>query len=55
MTLILLIVLLVILFGGGGYWGYRAHAYNGASYGTGLGGLLILLLILYALGVFGRG
>jgi len=54
LTVILLIVLVVILFGGGGYYGYRSGAYAGASYGTGLlGGVLLLLLVLYVLGAFG--
>jgi hypothetical protein len=46
---ILLIILIVLLLCGGG-WGYSQYGYPG---GFGLGGLLLLVLIIYLL--FGHG
>jgi hypothetical protein len=53
MSLLLLIIVLFLIFGGGGYWvgGDRGPYYGG----IGIGGVLLILLILYAIGFFGRG
>jgi hypothetical protein len=54
MGLIILIIVLMLVFGGGlGYWGHnRWGASNGyAGPGIGLGTILIILLICWALGV----
>jgi hypothetical protein len=48
MDLILIIIILVLLFGGG--FGYRRWGYGG---GIGIGGVLLIVLIVYLL--FGRG
>jgi hypothetical protein len=48
MDLILIIIILVLLFGGG--FGYRRWGYGG---GIGIGGILLIVLIVYLL--FGRG
>ena len=48
MDLILIIIILVLLFGGG--FGYRRWGYSG---GIGIGGILLIVLIVYLL--FGRG
>ena len=48
MDLILIIIILVLLFGGG--FGYRRWGYGG---GIGIGGILLIILIVYLL--FGRG
>ena len=49
MSLILIIILLVLLFGGG--WGWQAGYYGPGVFG-GIGGLLVLILILWL--VMGR-
>ena len=48
MDLILIIIILVLLFGG--EFGYRRWGYGG---GIGIGGILLIVLIVYLL--FGRG
>ena len=48
MDLVLIIIILVLLFGGG--FGYRRWGYGG---GIGIGGILLIVLIVYLL--FGRG
>jgi hypothetical protein len=50
MGLILLIVLIVLLFGGGGY-GYSRYGYGG---GIGIGGILLIVLIVYLLFGYSR-
>ncbi len=52
--ILLIIILLLIFGGGGGYW------YGGRNEGThaphfGFGGIVIVLLICWALGLFGSG
>jgi hypothetical protein len=49
--LLLIIILLVLFAGGGGYWGYGRWGSRGGA-GIGLGGVLLILLIAYLLGVF---
>ncbi len=50
--MLILIILLVILLGsGGGYYGHRRWGYAGGA-GTGLGTILVILLIAYLLGLF---
>ena len=52
MTLILIVLVLLLLFGGGGY--YIGLPDRGPVYGgSGLGLVLLVILILWALGVFG--
>lgn len=53
--MILLIILFIVIFGlGGGYWGHRqwgeSNGYAGP--GIGLGTILIILLVCWALGLF---
>jgi hypothetical protein len=50
MGLILLIILILLLFGGGGY-GYSRYGYGG---GVGIGGILLIVLIVYLLFGYGR-
>ncbi len=53
MTLLIIVVVLILLFGGFGY-GYGANGaypYRGFAL-PGVGGLLVILLVLYLLGVF---
>ncbi len=45
--MILLILVLILLFGG---VGYRSYGYTGG--GIGLGGILLILLVCYLLGLF---
>ena len=48
------IIILLLVFGGlGGSWGYSHWGYGGGA-GIGLGGVLLILLIAYLLGFFGR-
>jgi hypothetical protein len=48
MTLLLIIIVLILLFGGGGgYYGYNRGYYGGN--GLGCFGIIIILLILFAL------
>ena len=47
MDLILIILIILLLFGGG--FGYRRYGHRG---GFGIGGILLLILILYL--IFGR-
>ena len=50
--MLILIILLIILMGsGGGYYGHRRWGYAGGA-GTGLGTILLILLIAYMLGLF---
>jgi hypothetical protein len=49
MSLLIIIIILILLFGGGGI-GYRSYGPMGG--GIGLGGILVIILILYLLGVF---
>ena len=52
--LVAIVIILLLIFGGG-FMGYRGNMPFNSGYGIGfggLGGLLILLLILYLLGVF---
>lgn len=49
--LLLIVILLVLFAGGGGYWGYGRWGSRGGA-GIGLGGVLLILLIAYLLGVF---
>lgn len=50
--MLLLIVLLVLVFGvGGGYYGHTRWGPSGGA-GTGLGTILLILLIAYMLGLF---
>jgi hypothetical protein len=52
--LILLIVLLLLFGGGGGYWyGNRGDGVYGPHFG--LGGILLVLLVVWLLGGFGAG
>ncbi len=46
MSILLIVIVLLIIFGGGGYW----HS-NFQGAGIGLGGVLLILLVLYLLGV----
>jgi len=52
--MLILIIVLVLLFGGGlGYWGNGQYpGWGGPSFG--LGGVLLVLLILYLLGYLRR-
>jgi hypothetical protein len=50
MGLILIIVILVLLLGGGGY-GYSRYGYRG---GIGIGGILLIILVVYLLVDRGR-
>ena len=50
--MLLLIVILLLVFGaGGGYYGYSRWGSSGGA-GIGLGGVLLILLVAYMLGVF---
>lgn len=53
--MLLLIIVLILLFGcGGGYWGHSRWG-EGAPWagpGVGLGTILLILLVCYALGLF---
>ncbi len=50
--MLLLIILLVIVFGwGGGYYGNRYATGYGPHFG--IGGILLILLVCWALGLFG--
>ena len=49
MSILLIIVILVVVFGGGGY--YAHGAYGGTGLGFSVGGLLLVLLVLFLLGV----
>lgn len=52
---LLVVLVLVILFCGGGYYGGHAGWYQGSPFmggGIGLGGVLLICLVLYLLGVF---
>ena len=49
--LLILIVLLLVLGGGGGYYGHTRWGYRGGA-GIGLGGILLILLLGYTLGLF---
>lgn len=49
--LILLIILLLVLGGGGGYYGHSRWGYRGGA-GVGLSSVLLILLLVYALGMF---
>lgn len=50
--MLLLIIILVLLFGlGGGYYGHARWGPTGGA-GTGLGTILVILLIAYMLGLF---
>jgi hypothetical protein len=52
--LIVLIVLLLLFGGGGGYyWGSRGDPNYGPRFG--LGGVLVVLLVMWVLGFFGAG
>ena len=51
MLLLLIIILFLVFAGGGGYYGYGRWGSRGGA-GIGLGGLLLVLLIAYMLGVF---
>jgi hypothetical protein len=49
--LIVLVILLLIIFFGGGNWGYTRFNNNYyAGTGIGLGGVLLILLIVYLMG-----
>lgn len=50
MGLLLVIVLIVLLVGGGG-WGYSRYGFNG---GIGIGGVLLIVLVVYLLFGFPR-
>jgi len=52
--MLLLIIILILLFGGG--LGYYGHSNWGPSYGfpSGLGAVLIILLVCWLLGLFNR-
>lgn len=55
MSLLLLVVIVLVLFGGFGLGGYAYRGDAGFNYGSGgisVGGLLLILLILYVCGVF---
>jgi hypothetical protein len=49
--LILIVIVLLLVLGGGGYYGYGRWGYRGGA-GTGLGALLVILLVAYLLGLF---
>jgi hypothetical protein len=49
MSILLIIVILVVVFGGGGY--YAHGAYGAPGLGFSVGGLLLVLLVLFLLGV----
>jgi hypothetical protein len=49
MSLLLIIIVLILIFGGGGI-GYRTYGPMGG--GIGFGGILLIILVLYLLGVF---
>lgn len=53
MTIIVIVVVLVLLFGWGGYgtWGRPTPYHSGVSWGP-LGFILVVILLLWALGVF---
>jgi hypothetical protein len=48
--LILLIILLLLMGGGGGYYGHSRWGYRGSA-GVGLGTILLIVLLVYALGM----
>ncbi len=49
--LIVLIVVLVLLFGGGGYYGFNSGAYGAPVLGgIGIGGIILILVVIWALG-----
>lgn len=51
MSTLLLIILIILLLGGGGLYGSRSGNYRGS--GIGVGGLLIIILVVWFL--MGRG
>lgn len=53
--MLLILLILIILFGGGfGYWGHAQYGtvYPYASGSFGLGGVLLVVLVCYLLGMF---
>jgi hypothetical protein len=55
MGVIILVIVLVMLFGGGcGYWGGNRWGMGG-GFGIGIGGILLILLVCYLLGMFPAG
>lgn len=53
MPLILILLIVLLLFGGGGYYGGNAY-WPGYGAHVSLGGVLLVLLILWLLGAFGE-
>jgi hypothetical protein len=51
-TMLLLLIVLILVFGlGGGYYGHSRWGYTGGM-GSGVGTVLVILLIAYLLGAF---
>jgi hypothetical protein len=49
--MLILIIILLLIFGGGGYYGHSRWGYRGGA-GIGVGGVLLILLVAYMLGMF---
>jgi hypothetical protein len=50
MSLLLIVVLLFLLFGGDGYYGYRGDYYGGRGFGSLLGVLVVVFLVVVLFG-----
>ena len=55
MSLLLILVVLFVLFGGGGYYGYRRDYYGGRGFGSLLGVLVVVFLVVAVFGGFRLG
>ena len=53
--MLILLILILLLFGGGGGWWYGNRNDGAYGPGFGLGGIVIVLLVCWAFGLFGSG
>ena len=53
MNLPLILVVLFVVFGGGGYFGYKGGWYGRNSVGSGIGLIVLVLVVILLLGGFG--
>ena len=50
MNLLVILLILLLVFGGLGGYGYRSGLYNGTVYGSGLGLVVLIVVVLLVLG-----
>ncbi len=50
MNILVIVLIVLLLGGGGGYYGHGA-GWNMGLYGGGFGGILVVILVLYLLGI----